>query len=125
MGKKEKNEGGRPIKKLTEKEIVQIETMASYLNQDQIADYIGMARNTLNAIFKRDPVVFERYKKGKARAIANVSKGLIKIATEGNVTAQIFYLKTQAGWTENAELNELIKKVEALTNGVISAETED
>ena len=36
----------------------------------------------------------------KAKANAVISQSLFKLAREGNVTAQIFWLKTQAGWKE-------------------------
>ena len=94
------NRGGRPIIKLTDKQRVEVKALAQYLSQEQIADYLGIARNTFAAILARDGEVFEHYKRGKATAIANVAKGLVQQAIEGNMTAAIFYLKTQAGWRE-------------------------
>ena len=91
---------GRPPKSLNTQQIAEVETLAALLNQDQIADYFGMARNTFRAICERDPKVFERYKKGKAKAIAHVANGLLQKARSGDTTSAIFYLKTQAGWQE-------------------------
>ena len=34
--------------------------------------------------------------------LSNVASNLITQALEGNTTAAMFYLRTQAGWTENA-----------------------
>ena len=96
----EVNKGGRPIIELTDEQVVQVKALAQYLSKEQIADYLGVARNTFDAILERDDKVFEHYKKGKATAIANVAKGLVQQAIEGNMTAAIFYLKTQAGWRE-------------------------
>lgn len=95
----------RPQVELTEKQAAQVEALAAYLSKEQIADYLGVARNTFDAILERDSLVFEHYKKGKAKAIANVAQGLVKQAIDGNMTAAIFYLKTQAGWRETQEID--------------------
>lgn len=95
-----KNSGGRPRTELTESQVSELETLAAVLNQDQIADYMGIPARTLRAIFARDEFVSAAYKKGRAKAIGRVSQSLLRSATDGNTTAQIFYLKTQAGWKE-------------------------
>jgi len=94
------SKGGRPKKVLTPEQINEVEKLAAYLNQDQIADYLEIPARTLRAIISRDSAVSAAYKKGRAKAIGSVSQSLLKSATEGNTTAQIFYLKTQAGWRE-------------------------
>lgn len=96
----EVDKGGRPIIELTDEQVIQVKALAQYLSKEQIADYLGVARSTFDAILERDERVFIHYKKGKASAIANVAKGLVQQAIEGNMTAAIFYLKTQAGWKE-------------------------
>ena len=96
----DKNKGGRPIIELTDEQVIQVKALAQYLSKEQIADYLGVARSTFDAILERDEQVFIHYKKGKASAIANVAKGLVQQAIEGNMTAAIFYLKSQAGWRE-------------------------
>lgn len=96
----EVSKGGRPIIELTDEQVIQVKALAQYLSKGQIADYLGVARSTFDAILERDERVFIHYKKGKASAIANVAKGLVQQAIEGNMTAAIFYLKTQAGWKE-------------------------
>lgn len=95
-----KSSGGRPRTELTESQVAELETLAAVLNQDQIADYMGIPARTLRAIFARDEFVSAAYKKGRAKAIGRVSQSLLRSATDGNTTAQIFYLKTQAGWKE-------------------------
>ena len=89
----------KPIE-LTDVQRQEVETLAALLNQEQIADYLGIARNTFRAICDRDPDVAERYKRGKAKAIAHVANGLLQKARPGCTTSSIFYLKTQVGWRE-------------------------
>ena len=96
----------RPKKKLTPEQIKEVETLAAVLNQEQIADYFGIDAETFVAIRKRDPEVFRSYKRGKAKAIGSIGGNLIKQAKGGNVSAAIFYLKTQAGWSEAKAENE-------------------
>lgn len=82
----------------------EVETLAALLNQDQIADYFGIARNTFRAICERHEEVLARYKRGKAKAIAHVANGLLQRARAGDTTSSIFYLKTQGGWRETSNL---------------------
>lgn len=91
---------GRPFRTLTEAQRVEVETLAALLNQDQIADYLGMSRSTFRGLCNRDEEVAVRYKRGKAKAIAHVANGLLMKARNGDTTSAIFYLKTQAGWRE-------------------------
>ena len=95
-----KNKGGRPTIKLTDAQKQEVETLAAVLNAEQIADYLGIGRTTFFAILDRDEEVSERYKKGKAKAIGSVAQTLIQQARNGNASAAMFYLKTQAGWKE-------------------------
>lgn len=92
---------GRPLTTLTDEQVAQVEALAAYLTSEQVADYLGIGRTTFYEVMKRDPYISERYQKGRAKAIANIAqKSIIQQALEGNVTAGIFYLKTQAGWKE-------------------------
>lgn len=93
----------RPQVELTDEQKAQVGALAAFLSKGQIADYLGVSRVTFDAILKREPEVSIQYQKGKAKAIANVAQGLIKQAIDGNMTAAIFYLKTQAGWRETDE----------------------
>ena len=77
-----------------------VERLAAVLSKSQMADYFGISETTLRAIEARQPEVSDAYKRGKGRAIAGVAGNLINQAQNGNVTAAIFYLKTQAGWKE-------------------------
>ena len=91
---------GRPKRELSEQEIIEVGALASVLNQEQLADYLGVSRTTFHEIMKRDERVSVQYKKGKSKSIAGVASSLVSQARKGNVTAAIFYLKTQAGWRE-------------------------
>ena len=100
----EKNVGGRPRIELTEEQKAEVKTLAAVLNTEQIADYFGIGKTTWFAILERDQEVSELYKKGRAKAISTVASNLVAKANEGDLGAQIFYLKTQAGWKETQKL---------------------
>ena len=96
----EKNKGGRPMIVLTDEQKKELETLAAVLNTEQIADYFGISRRVFFDILDRDDEVSALYKKGKARAVGFVAQNLMQKARTGDLGAQIFYLKTQAGWKE-------------------------
>ena len=96
--------GGRPLTTLTEAQRAEVETLAAVLTAAQIADFLGIGRTTFFAILNRDADLSERYKRGKARAIGAVAQSLVTKARAGNVTAMIFFLKTQGGWRETVEV---------------------
>ena len=91
---------GKPLIVLNQEQVSRVEELASVLTKSQIADYIGVCTNTFRAIEERQPEVARAFNTGKARAIANVATNLIAQAEAGNVTAAMFYLRTQAGWTD-------------------------
>jgi len=95
---------GRPKKELTEDQIEQVGRLSSVLNAKQIADFLGMCENTFLQRRKEDPRIDEAYKKGRSDAMAKVGASLLRQAVNGNTTAQIFYLKTQAGWRDKVEV---------------------
>lgn len=92
--------GGRPPVEFDQEQIILVEKLASVLSKAQLSDYFGISENTFRAVEERQPEVSEAYKRGKGRAIASVAGNLVNQAQNGNVTAAIFYLKTQAGWKE-------------------------
>ncbi len=96
---------GRPAKTLTDEQRSQVEALAAYLSQEQIADYFGIGKTTWFAMLDRDPDLSERYKRGKAKAIGAVAQGLIQQARNGDKVAAMFYLKTQAGWRETNHID--------------------
>lgn len=92
--------GGRPPVVFDAAQTAQVEALAAVLSKGQMADYFGISETTLREVESRQPEVSDAYKRGKAKAIGNVAKNLIQQAQEGNISAAIFYLKTQAGWKE-------------------------
>jgi len=96
---------GRKAIELTEEQKAQVEALAAYLTNEQIADYFGISRPTFNAIMERDPDILLRYKRGKAKAIGSVAQSLIQQARAGDKVAAMFYLKTQAGWRETTHVD--------------------
>jgi hypothetical protein len=96
---------GRKLKELTDSQKEQVEALAAYLSQEQIADYFGIGKTTWFAMLEREPDLSERYKRGKAKAIGAVAQGLLQQARNGDKVAAMFYLKTQAGWRETTHID--------------------
>lgn len=86
---------------LTDEQITKVETLAPYLTQAQIADALGIGTTTFEDILRRQPAVREAYKKGRAEVITQIAASLVGRALAGDLTAQIFFLKTQGRWREN------------------------
>ena len=88
-------EPGRPqfIKKDEDKKTVEALAIAG-VTQRLIAQIVKISEPTLRKHFR------EELDTSKARANAVISQALFKNAKDGNVAAQIFWLKTQAGWRE-------------------------
>lgn len=96
---------GRPQIIFTPDQINKVEALAAVCNQQQIADYFGINIQTFTRLLNRDSKVMLAYKSGKAKAIADVGHSLLTKALNGDTVCQIFYLKTQAGWRETAEIH--------------------
>ena len=92
--------GGKPLVVFDQEQTELVEKLAAVLTKSQLSDYMGISENTFRAVELRQSEVFEGYKRGKAKAIAAVAGNLFNQATQGNVSASMFYLKTQAGWRE-------------------------
>lgn len=111
---KEKNLGGRPKTVLTDEQIAQVEALAAYLSINDIAYFFDISERSFLDIKNRDPRVEEAYKKGKAKAISFVASKLMNIIREEEnaatrLSAIIFYLKTQAGWSTEHKNDNKIK----------------
>ena len=66
----------------------------------QIADHFGISVKTFQRVMERQPDVMTAYKKGKSSKIKYVASKLMDKINDGDLTAIIFFMKTQAGWTE-------------------------
>ena len=104
---KQKSKGGRPEIILIDEQITKVEELSTYLNCEQIGDYFGVSVATFHRIKQKDLRVLIAYKKGKAHKVYNYAKKLenkaMGIDEDGDTTAIIFYLKTQAGWSEKQQ----------------------
>ena len=112
-----KNKGGRPLVVLTDEQVSEVEELAGYLTTEQIADYFGICRETFRAVCQRQPKVFGQYKKGKVKKILKFVQKLedkaMGVANSkaiiGDSACLIFYLKTQAGWSEKQLIEKKIQ----------------
>ena len=95
---------GRPAAVLSTKQIDQVEALAAVCTKAQIAAYFSVTEKTFRAIEQRQPEVFTAYRRGRARAVADVGSILYQKALDGDIRAMQFYLKTQAGWSEKSRL---------------------
>lgn len=90
------NEGRKP-KTPTKKQRLQVQALAAVgTTHDAIAQFIGWSRHTIEKHFGMELAT------GRAQIIAMVGAGLVAKAISGNMTASIFFLKTQAGWRETS-----------------------
>ena len=110
MEQKTPKKDNKPIKKVGRKRIEidleQVENLASRgLGTTQIARALGVSWNTIDRNRKRSVDFEDAIKRGKARGLAQVTNSLFTSATDGNVTAQIFYLKNQDAktWKDRVE----------------------
>ena len=98
-------EAGRPEITLTEDQIREVETLAAMGTTEEIANYFGISRATFYNMMDRNPEIYRRYKKGRAKVGFSIKGSLIKKAIAGDTTSQIFYLKTQCGWRETQHID--------------------
>lgn len=94
------------------------------LTEEQIAHNMGISRETLNQWKKQFSDISDTLKRGKEVVDYMVENALFKNAIEGNVTAQIFWLKNRKPdkWRDKPDgesvkdENEVIK-IELTRNG--------
>lgn len=90
---------GRPAHKPTEESKKMVESMAAMgIPQVDIARIVGIHKETLEIHYRAE------LDSGAPKANARVAQSLFNQAISGNVTAQIFWLKTRARWKETHEL---------------------
>jgi hypothetical protein len=81
--------------------------------QDDIAKIIGCAAKTLRRHFR------DELDRGVAEANATISGCLFGAAKGGNVTAQIFWLKTRARWREGSAADDPVPSADAGSNSEV------
>jgi hypothetical protein len=73
------------------------------LTVTQISDCLGISESTLYGKQNEYKEFMDAIKKGRAEGLNKVSNALFEKATQGNVTAMIYYLKVRdrENWGEN------------------------
>jgi len=95
--------GRKPI----EFDLKQVESYAARgLNQEQIADALGIHRSTLFANKAKSADFSDAIKRGLAKGLAIVTNKLFELVQEGNLGAICFFLKCRGGddWKEKLSL---------------------
>ena len=88
---------GRPVIEITDEVCAEAESLAGKgLTVSQIARVLGMGESTLYEKQAAYQEFSEAIKAGRAKGIEDISNSLYDNAKDGNVTAQIFYLKNRA-----------------------------
>ena len=88
-------DNGRPEYEKSKESIKTVEALSiAGVPQKIISQILKISEPTLRKHFRNE------LDTSKARANAVISQALFKNAKNGNVAAQIFWLKTQAGWRE-------------------------
>lgn len=84
------------------------------LTQEQIAHNMGIGLTTLKEWRKKEPTIETTLKKGREVVDYEVENALLKNALDGNVTAQIFWLKNRKKeqWREKVETNDEEKEIQ-------------
>jgi len=85
----------------------QVEALAAYgIPEQDIARVVGIDPKTLRKYY------FDELDLGATKANAQVAGFLFNSARNGNVSAQIFWLKTRARWRETPTEHEITSKVD-------------
>lgn len=69
------------------------------IQQTEIAQFLAISVPTLHKHYRREMDT------GLVRANTTIAGRLFAAAEKGNTTAQIFWLKTRAGWTETVKVD--------------------
>lgn len=91
---------GQPPFEPTEAQRQEVRTLAKVISQKMIADMFGIHPKTLRLHFKAELA------EGKREAAMRVGSMILTKALAGNLTAAIFYAKTQLGWHERLEIDD-------------------
>ena len=90
----------RAAKKPTPEQLAKIQKLAGLgCTLDQIAIAVDISPRTLDR-WKATPEVERAYSLGRIAAAQTVAQKLYDLCLDGNTTAIIFWLKSQAGWTD-------------------------
>lgn len=88
----------RPTFEPTEEQRRQVKLLTAFGNtQQQVASLLQLSDRTLRKHFRAE------LDHGTAEANSQIAQALFKKAKDGNTTAQIFWLKSRAGWRERRD----------------------
>ena len=78
------------------------------LTNEQIAENLNIGKTTFYKLLKEYPELSEHLKKGKEVVDYEVENALLKNALNGNITAQIFWLKNRKPkqWKDKVEVED-------------------
>jgi len=85
------------------------------LSIDQIADCLNISRATIYKHKKKNKDIEDAIRKGQSKGIRSVTNALYKAAMNGNITAQIFFLKNRVidAWKDRQYIDETRRNVKA------------
>lgn len=122
--KETSKKGRKRAIEVTEELLIEVERMAGQgLTQVQIAAFYGVTARCWDKTKNRDKRIREAMRKGKAKTIVEVSGILMEHIRSGSVPAAMFYLKTQARWSEKNSLT--VKSNVKSTQPIYKIETND
>ena len=105
----EMSKRGRPPKiTVDQKTLDRVRALAARgLNRKQISATMGISETLRCRLMKDEPEFREALEEGEAMGIAQVTGYLMNAAREGNVTAQIFYLKNRDpdNWKDRRDID--------------------
>ena len=88
------------------------------LTKAQIASCLGIHYDTLNNKTKQYDDFNDAIKRGLDRGIAKYANLLLEHAKDGNSSSVIFFLKARAKWSDNAAVDELHAKIDAIAKAM-------
>ncbi len=109
---------GRPPFNIDKEVLRRTEGFASRgMNQEQIADALGINIKTLMRHKQLNRDFMEAIKAGQAKGIAEITNALFNQGKDGNTSAAIFYLKNRAGWSDKQEDNSITANINIEIDG--------
>ena len=93
-------------RKLADIDLAEVERLAGLgLSDKQIAEMLGIGRRSLYRRKAADEAFEQALKKGKSKAIAQVSNWLYELCREKNLGAIVWYEKTRSGFSDHHTLS--------------------
>jgi hypothetical protein len=97
--------GNKPHFFITPALLEECELLSGFgMTQQQLWDYFQISRSAWFEYIQQFPELGVAVRRGRMKAISQVAGKLFEAAMAGNVSAMIFYLKTQAGFSERLHI---------------------